>query len=169
MHRDLAFGAATLVLSAVYYWMAASVPVSQLADAIGPQALPKAYALILAALSLFLIANALRGGGSGIGDRGSGIRDQSEARSPIPDPRSPLIRAGAMLLVGVTYIFVVPWIGYPIGIAALILATMYCHGAATSRSAVLIAICGGAFFWVLFVALMGIAQPPGLLIPLPQP
>ena len=162
MPRDLALGAATLVLSAVYYWLAASVPVSRLADVIGPQRLPKVYAVILAALSLFLIANALR-------DEGSGIRDRSKAGSLVPGPRSPLLRVAAMLLVGVGYLFAAPWVGYPIAIAALILATVYCQGAPVNRSAVLVAICGGAFFWVLFVALMGIAQPPGVLISLPQP
>ena len=46
------FGTATLALSVGYYWMAAGIPTSQLADAIGPQGLPKTYAILLAALSL---------------------------------------------------------------------------------------------------------------------
>lgn len=170
MRRDLAFGAATLVLSAVYYWMASSVPVSQLADAIGPRGLPKAYAVILAALSLLLIASALRDPRPKPADPEAEIRRRKEpSDSTSPGPASGLLRAVAMLLVGVIYLLVVPWIGYPTGIAALILAAIYCQGAPINRPAVIVAIGGGAFFWVLFVVLMGIAQPPGLLIPLPQP
>ena len=163
MPRDLAFGAATLVLSAVYYWMAASVPLSQLSDGIGPQGMPKVYSVILAALSLLLMAGALREPAP------KKTEDSEQANGDEKTTASPLLRAAAVLLVGVVYLFVVPWVGYPIGIAALILATVYCQGASLNRSAVLIAICGAAFFWVLFVALMGIAQPPGIVIPLPQP
>ena len=60
MGRDLAFGTATLALSAAYYWMAAAIPESQLADAIGPQGLPKTYAVLLGGLSLILIVRSLR-------------------------------------------------------------------------------------------------------------
>jgi hypothetical protein len=81
-HRDLAFGGAALAISILYYWMATLVPVSQLADAIGPQGLPKVYALILAALSLILLVRKSR-------DPGSGIRRDRE-NPPIPDPGSPI-------------------------------------------------------------------------------
>ena len=47
IHRDLVFGTATLALSAGYYLMAGRIPESQLADAIGPQGLPRTYALLL--------------------------------------------------------------------------------------------------------------------------
>jgi len=78
MGRDLAFGGATLALSVAYYWMAAAIPESQLADAIGPQGLPKTYAILLAALSLVLIVRAL------------GIRDSNpESRAPSPESRVP--------------------------------------------------------------------------------
>jgi len=60
MDRDLAFGSATLALSAAYYWMTAAIPESQLADAIGPQGLPKTYAVLLGGLSLILIVRSLR-------------------------------------------------------------------------------------------------------------
>ena len=57
--RDLAFGSATLAVSAGYYWMATVIPTSQLADAIGPQGLPKTYAILLAMLSLILIGRSV--------------------------------------------------------------------------------------------------------------
>jgi hypothetical protein len=146
-HRDLVFGGAALAISILYYWMATRVPVSQLADAIGPQGLPKVYALILAALSLILLVRSVR-------DSGSGIRE------PKRSGRS--FRAAGMLLIGMVYILLAPWLGYLLSISGLIFATTYYQGGTVGRPAALVALCGGVFFWVLFVAFMGIAQPPGL-------
>jgi hypothetical protein len=162
-HRDLAFGGAGLAISILYYWMATLVPLSQLADAIGPQGLPKVYAVILAALSLILLIRSVRDPGSGIRDpKGSGKRLAAEPpRSPIPDPRSPLFRAAGMLIIGIGYILLAPWLGYLLSISGLIFATTYYQGGTVDRQAALVALCGGVFFWVLFVAFMGIAQPPG--------
>ena len=165
-HRDLAFGGAALAISILYYYLATLVPVSRLADAIGPQGLPKVYALILAALSLILIVRGVRDPGSGIRDpkrSGKPAATASELpRSPIPDPRSRSFRAAGMLLIGIVYIVLAPWLGYLLSIAGLIFATTYYQGGTVGRPAALVALCGGVFFWVLFVAFMGIAQPPGL-------
>ena len=162
-HRDLAFGGAALAISGLYYWMATSLPVSQLADAIGPQGLPKVYAVILAALSLILLVRNPR-------DPGSGIRDPKgswKPRSPIPNPRSPVFRAAGMLVIGIGYILLAPWLGYLLSISVLIFATTYYQGGTVGRQAALVALGGGVFFWVLFVAFMGIAQPPGFFPPHP--
>ena len=150
MGRDLAFGGATLALSVAYYWMAAAIPESQLADAIGPQGLPKTYAVLLAALSLVLIVRAL------------GIRDSNpESRAPSPESRSPLWRVAGMLAIGIVYILVAPWLGYLLSIAALILATTYYQGGTVTRQVAVVALSGGIFFYLLFVVMMGIQQPPG--------
>jgi putative tricarboxylic transport membrane protein len=164
-HRDLAFGGAGLAISILYYWMATLVPVSQLADAIGPQGLPKVYAVILAALSLISILRSVRDPGSGIRDpKGSGkpaVAVSEPPGSPIPDPRSRSFRAAGMLLIGIVYILLAPWLGYLLSIAGLIFATTYYQGGTVGRQTAVVALCGGVFFWVLFVAFMGIAQPPG--------
>ena len=147
MRREIVFGGATLVLSAAYYWMADRLPISQLSDAIGPEGLPKMYALALAALSLVLIIGA--------------VADRHRA-SPAAESRAPLARVAGVLLMGVAYIVLAPWIGYPIAIAALIAATTYYQGGAFTREAALVAVSGGVLFWLLFVVLMGIEQPAGI-------
>jgi hypothetical protein len=166
-HRDRVFGGAGLTVSVLYYWMATLVPVSQLADAIGPQGLPKVYAVILAALSLILLVRSSRDPGSGIRDPGGSGRPKAVVseppRSPIPDPR--LFRAAGMLVIGVAYILVAPWLGYLLSISGLIFATAYYQGGTVGRQAALVALCGGVFFWLLFVTFMGIAQPPGFFSP----
>jgi hypothetical protein len=158
-HRDLAFGGAGLAISILYYWMATLVPVSQLADAIGPQGLPKVYAVILAALSLMLMIRSVRGRVSRKGEW--------ESSRMVADSRSRSFRAVGMLAIGIGYILLVPWLGYLLSISGLIFATTYYQGGTVGRQAALVALCGGVFFWVLFVAFMGIAQPPGFFPPQP--
>ena len=148
MNKDLAFGTAALALSAGYYWAAAGIPESQLADAIGPQGLPRTYAVLLAALSMVLILRSLT----------RTVRLQ-------PDSGSTMWRGAGMLAIGIVYIVVVPWLGYLLSLAGLIFATTYYQGGSINRpvlSAAIVAVSGAVFCWVLFVLLMRIPQPPGL-------
>ena len=151
MDKDVLFGTATLVLSVAYYGMAATIPSSQLADAIGPQGLPKAYAILLALLSLILIGRSLVRRRHG--------HTKSAATKPVE--RSPLWRVAGMLGIGIAYILVVPWLGYVLSIAGLLLATTYYQGGTVNRQVAMVAVSGAVFFWFLFVVLMGIPQPPG--------
>ncbi len=155
MDRDLAFGGTTLALSAGYYWMAAAIPRSQLADAVGPQGLPRVYALLLGILSLALIVKSLR--------RRAVLRSPSPLSSPVS---SPIWRVAGMLAIGIVYILAAPWLGYLLSIAALILATTYYQGGAVNRQVVVVALSGGILFWLLFVVLMRVPQPPGWWPPL---
>ena len=151
MPRNVVLGSVTLAISIVYYWMATSVRVSQLSDAIGPQGLPKAYAVGLGLLSMFLIAGSFRG-----------------ARQPTPagaGGRAALSRALGCMVIGVAYLVIAPWLGYMLSIAGLILATTYYQGGSLTRSSALVALAGGVLFWILFVVLMGIPQPPGIFPP----
>ena len=149
MSRDAVLGGTTLAFSAAYYWLAASLPASRLADAIGPQGLPKVYAVCLAALSLALIGGAVA---------------RPTRSAPLSLPPAAL-RAGGMLLMGVAYVALVPWLGYLVAISALIFATVYYQGGSVGVRAAIVAAGGGVFFWLLFVVLMGIAQPPGFFPP----
>ncbi len=165
MDRDLAFGGTTLALSAGYYWMATAIPRSQLADAVGPQGLPRAYALLLGVLSLALIVKSLR--------RRAQVSTGSDSRAPASGPRSevlrppsPLWRVAGMLAIGIVYIVAAPWLGYLLSIAALILATTYYQGGAINRQVMVVALSGGILFWLLFVVLMRVPQPPGWWPPL---
>jgi putative tricarboxylic transport membrane protein len=150
-NKDVLFGSATLALSAGYYWMAAAIPSSQLADAIGPQGLPKAYAILLAAFSLILIGSSLAR------RRGAQTKTAAGERAL----RSPLWRVAGMLGIGVVYILAAPWLGYVLSIAGLLFATTYYQGGTVNRQVAMVAASGAVFFWLLFVVLMRIPQPPG--------
>jgi len=172
MNKDLAFGTSTFALGAGYYWMAARIPESQLADAIGPQGLPRTYAILLAALSLVLIVRSLtrkvglKPDTTPAPRSGRSVRLQPdpsvhEVRLQ-PDSDSTIWRVAGMLAIGIIYILVVPWLGYLLSLAGLIFATTYYQGGSINRQVAIVAVSGAVFCWVLFVLLMRIPQPPGL-------
>jgi putative tricarboxylic transport membrane protein len=147
--RDLMFGGACLVLAAGYYLMAAAIPDSALSDTVGPQGLPKTYGIVLGALSLVLIAR-------------SSAWPRSRREAP-PSPLPPsFVRAAGMLVIGVVYLTVVPWLGYVLSLTGLIAATTYYQGGGFSARVAMVALSGAIFFWVLFVAVLGIPHPPGI-------
>jgi len=152
-NRDLVFGSATLALAAIYYALTVTIPQSDLADPIGPQGLPKIYAVVLAVLSIVLIARSTRRPAN---------PEPTNPEPLIPNPRSPIPRVIGMLLIGVGYIVVLPWLGYLLSVAALIAATTYFQGGSINRRSILVAISGALCFWVLFIWLLRIQYPAGL-------
>ena len=152
-NRDLVFGSATLALAAVYYALTVTIPQSDLADPIGPQGLPKTYAVVLAALSIFLIARSIRRPAN---------PEPTNHEPRIPNPESRIPRVAGMLLIGVAYIVVLPWLGYLLSVAALIAVTTYFQGGSINRRSILVAIAGALCFWVLFIWLLRIQYPAGL-------
>ena len=143
MNRDLVFGAACLAVAAGYYLMASAIPESALSDSVGAQGLPKTYAVVLGALSLVLIARS--------------ARQQSSVKAP-----ASLARVAGMLLIGILYLAVVPWLGYILSLAGLIAATTYYQGGGLNTRVAVVAVSAAVFFWVLFVAVLSIPHPPGI-------
>jgi hypothetical protein len=164
--RDLVFGSATLAVAVVYYGFASAIPHSDLADPIGPQGLPNTYAVLLAVLSLILITRSLRPGvrRSPTGDRPNPEPAESGVASAESSTTRParIARVLGMLLIGVAYIVVLPWLGYLVSVAALITATIYFQGGSFSARTLLVALSGAALFWLLFIWLLRIQYPAGL-------
>jgi putative tricarboxylic transport membrane protein len=146
VNRDLVFGAVCLAVAAGYYLMAAAIPESALSDNVGAQGLPKTYAIVLGVLSLVLIV------------RSSAAKENHRNAASPPS----VFRAGGMLVIGVVYLGVVPWLGYILSLAGLIAATTYYQGGGLNARVAMVALSGAVFFWVLFVAVLGIPHPPGL-------
>ena len=164
MTRDLVLGCILLALSIAYYGVAAAIPDSDLADAVGPAGLPSAYAVLLGALSLLLIVRAMRA-------RRVLHRATSDGQTSA-EPRS-IGRVAALLAIGIVYIVVVPFAGYLISIAALIVVTAIYHtrfapaavagGHPHSTTRVLLVGAAGAgLLWLVFVVLLRIPQPAGI-------
>ena len=178
--RELVLGCATLALAAGYYLMAARIQQSDIADVIGPQGLPRTYAALLAALSVILIVRSLIAtraqrarAASPISAASSvsiaspaeatkDIRGASPVRATQDIPRNVGWRVFGMLMNGVIYILVVPWLGYMLSIAALIAATVYYQGGGFNRRVAAVAIGGALLLWLLFVRILHIAHPAGI-------
>jgi putative tricarboxylic transport membrane protein len=154
MNRDLVFGSAAFALAVGYYLMAAMIPASLLADAVGPQGLPKTYAVLLAGLSLALIVRSLASRSA------RQVRPKPDS-TVSPDQGSALWRVAGLLAIGAAYVVVVPWLGYMLSLASLIMATTYYQGGAWNRQVAAVAVSGAIVFWLLFVMLLGIPQPAG--------
>jgi hypothetical protein len=156
MKRDLACGVLMLALAIAYYSVAAAIPQSTLADAVGPQGLPLNYAIALGILSILLIINTLLG-------RGGGIQAVvGAAKSAEKSDLYAALRAIGMLAIGVVYVAVLPWLGYIVSIALLLLAIICYMEGRLNRWAIPIAACGGVAFWIIFVEILQVPQPAGL-------
>lgn len=145
MNRDLVFGASGAIVAVVYYGFASSIPTSALADAVGPQGLPIVYAVILLFLSLLLIIRSVR------------------TRNMEPGTQSfHVARVAGMLAIGAGYIVLVPWLGYVVTLAGLIVAATWYQTRVVTKGALAVAVAGAIVFWLIFVVLLGIPQPSGI-------
>lgn len=143
MTRDRVLGAVLLLVAGAYYRAAAALPASDLADAVGPAGLPRAYAVVLALLAVILLLR---------------------SRRSIPGPAvsvHTLRRVAGLCAIGVVYIAAVPWLGYPVAVAGLLVGTTFYQGGRLDRTVVTVGIVGAAVLWIVFVRVLGVAQPAG--------
>jgi hypothetical protein len=156
MKRDLVCGIIMLVLAICYCVMAAAIPRSGLADAVGPQGLPTSYAIVLAILSLLLIGTNLTGRGVSV------TAALTAAKASARSDRYAALRAGGMLLIGICYVVALPWLGYVVSITMLIVATAWYLEKGYRKWMLPIAVLGAVAFWLIFVEILEIPQPAGL-------
>lgn len=151
MNRDFVAGLLGLILAVAYYAMASQIQNSQLADDVGPAGLPKIYGLCLAGFSILLMARAwLRPAAAGGKTR------------PVAEEVFALRRGLGTLAIGVAYVALVPWLGYPLAIALVIgAASLYGGGQISARLAAIAAL-GALGLWFVFVFLLHIGQPAGI-------
>jgi putative tricarboxylic transport membrane protein len=146
--RDFTFAAVMLAVGIAYYALTTQVPQSTLDDAVGPVGLPRLYAIMLVALSLITIARVAL----------AAVRRQ---RPHHDDASRQSWRFAGMLLIGVLYVAIVPWLGYLPSIAMLIAGTAWYQGGAINRRVLVVSASGALILWLLFVAFLRIPQPPG--------
>lgn len=149
-----------MLIAAVIYWLEASkIRISPLDGLVGAAGLPKSLAYVLAGLSLLLI---VRGINETKMRLQSHVTDIDESRS-FGDWIKPHLRAIGMLAIGVAYLLLLPWLGYTIAVATLLLAVSVYNGAKLNLRTFLVAVIGAVFCQLLFVQFLGIALPTGEL------
>ncbi len=144
MTRDGVLALVLLGIAALYYIAARAIPSSDLADTVGPAGLPTVYATVLAALALGLLARGWHAGG----------------KTSVVS-RSVLVRSAGILAIGVGYLVLVPYLGYPLAIASLIVGTALCQGGRLGVRLITVGGVGALVLWLLFVQLLGVSQPTG--------
>ena len=153
LHKDVLSGALLVALAAAYFAASTRIPVSSLSDGVGPARLPMALAVLLAIVGLVLAGRALLH-----------HRPRSDSAAGVEAERhAPPLRAAGLAAIAVAYALLVSWIGYAVAIAILIAAVAIYEGQRPSLRMALIAGAGALAFWALFVKLLGVPQPPGVL------
>lgn len=147
-----------MLAAAILYWHEADkIRISPLDGPVGASGLPKALAWALGLLAVVLILRGLAG--MFLARRAA---DGPAEAGGKPDLKVHL-RAIGMLLIGVGYLLVVPFLGYTISIGLLLAAVSLYVGAPAGMRTLLVAVLGAVIFYFLFVRFLGIPLPPGML------
>lgn len=155
MRKDLIGSIALLGVAAAYYAASTTIFSSALADEVGADGIPVLLAALLAVIALALGVQAFVRVPAPAKPAGAEGESKDEAEAPV-------LRALGLLGFGVLYILVVQILGYFPTIALLIGAVALYEGMRLSWRLVAVALGGAAFFWLLFVMVLGIRQPAGL-------
>ena len=150
--KDLVSGAALLAIALIYYAASSSILDTGLADEIGARGLPTVLAALLALVALAIM---LRGLVPAAPDKLHAGKEE--------EPEAPPLRALGLLVIGALYIPAANFLGYIPALFLLLLGVALYEGARPGWRVLAIAACGTGFFWLLFVALLGVAQPEGSL------
>ena len=152
VRKDLVASVALLLIAALYYAASTDIPTTTLSDDIGPRGLPTVLSLLLAILALTLGGRALLAPNVLVEAGGEKEREAS------------VLRAFGLLGLGALYIPVAYVFGYVVAIIFLIAMVAIYEGTKPSLRVIVVAGGGAGIFWILFVKLLGIPQPEGVLL-----
>jgi len=147
-HRrgDVALGLGSVGLAVIYWALAAQLPESLLADAVGAAGFPNVLAIALALCGTLLALRAMK----------------RPAQPAAPMDWTSHAHAGVLASILVAYVIVTPLLGYPVALALLIGAVATHGGARGTVSLLVTSAAAGLLFWLGFAKLLGVAMPLGL-------
>ena len=155
--RDFVGGVASIAIGAVYLFFAYQLRASALDDSMGPGGLPRVYGWLLVGLGAALTIQAL------FARRLASAGEASEEKGEWDGQGRKIAFAAGLLAIGIGYIFVVETLGYLISVAVLLLVTALYLGAGNKGRVLAVAVLGAIFLWVMFVIVLGVRMPSGLL------
>ena len=150
MPKDLAGAVLLLLVAAGYYALAGGINPSALDDGVGAAGIPVIYAALVAALGLALAART--GTARWFG--------RAAPRLAVVESRR-LLGTAVMLGIGVAYVAVVAFLGYPLAIAGVLAGAALYQGERPGWRLALIALAGSAAFWLFFDGFLRLDVPPG--------
>lgn len=155
--RDFVGGVASIAIGAVYLIFAYQLRSSALDDSMGPGGLPRLYGWLLIGLGAVLTIQAL------LSSRLQAAGDAPEEEREWEGQGRKVVLAAGLLAIGVGYIFVIETLGYLLSVAVLLAATALYLGAGHKGRVLAVAVLGAVFLWVMFVIVLGVRMPSGLL------
>ena len=162
--KELSSSVFMLVVAIVFWYGATKIPVSPLEGQVGAAGFPKLLAASLGALAIIRLAqtvlSARRAGERGSPAAGAALTDEErEAKKAEWRGHG---RAAAMLLLGVGYVVVLPFLGYLLSLVLLIVVVTLYSGRRPSLGLAAVAIVGAAVLYVVFVWLLQVPMPAGI-------
>ena len=155
--RDFVGGVASIAIGAVYLFFAYQLRTSALDASMGPGGLPRVYGWLLVGLGAVLTIQAL------FARRLATAGQAPEEKGEWDRQGRKIAFAAGLLAIGIGYIFLVETLGYLISVAVLLLVTALYLGAGNKGRVLAVAVLGAIFLWVMFVIVLGVRMPSGLL------
>lgn len=153
MNRDVVAGLGLLAFAGLYFAATLRIQESSLSDEVGANGMPLLLVGILTVLAVLL---AVHGWFAGRATRAARKPEAFEGGAPVG-------RVLGFLGVASLYGPAAYLLGYVGGLALLIAAIAFYEGARPTWTLAAVALGGAAFFWLVFVQLLGVAQPRGIL------
>lgn len=154
--RDFHLGLIVVVLALAYGGLAHDLPVSLLSDHVGADGVPKLLAIMLGALGLGLMWRGFRASATPLSLPSSGL-----GSAPSGSAAFSHWRAAGLLAIGIAYVAIMPWLGFPVTTALLVIVAAIYAGLCLDRIVIATGIGAGLAFWLVFVKVLGIAMPLG--------
>jgi hypothetical protein len=153
--RNLAGGLVTLLLGIVYLYFAYRIRPSALADTMGAGGVPVVYGWLMVLLSAILIIQSVF----------ASIRnpEKNSRASEWQGQGLKTIKAAGLVCFGIAYLLIVNTLGYLFSIALLLIGVALYRGAPVGIRLILTGIGGAIVLWVIFVAVLGVRMPSGIL------
>ncbi|QFR34934.1 tripartite tricarboxylate transporter TctB family protein [Ancylobacter sp. TS-1] len=144
-------GLVLLAFSIVYWTQADALPRSSLGGSVGSDGLPKLLGGALAVMSCLLIVQSLL----------AQPEKRQQERDDLPS-RTEFLRALGFWSIAAGFVLALPWLGYPVAVAAVLLTIGMYYGRRPSLRLLAFALIGAAIFFLLFHTLLGVPVPSGI-------
>lgn len=156
--RDMIGGLVAVLFATVYLHYASQIRISSLADSFGPQGMPLVYGWLMLGLGLVLVGQAV----FAYLKSDAGARQLIDTADWAGQGRKTMWAAGLMAFA-IAYLGLVTSLGYLLAMAVLICGVALFLGARFTWRPVLIGLLGAVVLWLIFVKLLGVDMPTGLL------
>jgi hypothetical protein len=161
--RDVWIGLVVLVAAVTYWRYADAIPISPLDGVVNAAAMPKVLAWGLGGLAVLLILRAVSVEVMAAqAVRAAGPRSRGAASEDVPASLRDHLKALGMAGFALCYVLLLPYLGYALSVALVVGCVSLYIGAPRDWKIPAVAVGAAVVFYLIFVVLLGIPQPPGL-------